>query len=183
MDPVSGHLPQAWIQNWNSILDSLYKIHYFFIFCCTGGTLWHLPNLLQSIILLYSPSPHSWNSFNRSHFSIFIFEYIIFLPYSFFYTFSLYPPPSYWCQLPRQELFYLPHFGKRHFCLYNVTIWEVTFWHFHVYVYYNPNWFILSIFLLMVISTGLKTLYSFLNRKYINHIHILNFLWLPSLSH
>jgi hypothetical protein len=32
--------------------------------------------------------PHSWNSFNRSHFSIFIHEYIIFLLYSPSYTLS-----------------------------------------------------------------------------------------------
>jgi hypothetical protein len=33
----------------------------------------------------------------------------------------------------------------------------------------------------MVISTGLKILGSFLYRKHINHIHLLNFLYLPSL--
>jgi hypothetical protein len=36
--------------------------------------------------------------------------------------------------------------------------------------------------LLMVISTGLKILYSFLYRKYINYIHLLNFILLPSFS-
>jgi hypothetical protein len=35
--------------------------------------------------------------------------------------------------------------------------------------------------LLMVILTGLKDLYSFLHKEYINHIHLLNLL-LPSLS-
>jgi hypothetical protein len=35
----------------------------------------------------------------------------------------------------------------------------------------------------MVISTGLKILYSFLYMKYINYIHLLNFLLLPSLSY
>jgi hypothetical protein len=30
----------------------------------------------------FIPSPHSWNRFNRSHFSIFINEYIIFLLHS-----------------------------------------------------------------------------------------------------
>jgi hypothetical protein len=34
----------------------------------------------------------------------------------------------------------------------------------------------------MVISTGLKILYSFLYREYINHIHLLNFFLLASLS-
>jgi hypothetical protein len=62
-------------------------------------------------------------------------------------------------------------------------------WHFHMFMYYNPNWFISSFFppfyhssLLRVISTGLKILYLFLYRKYINHIHLLNFLLLFSLS-
>jgi hypothetical protein len=36
---------------------------------------------------------------------------------------------------------------------------------------------------LVVISTGLKILYLFLHRKYINLIHLLNFLLLTSLSH
>jgi hypothetical protein len=36
-----------------------------------------------------SPSHHFWNSFSRSHFSIFIHEYIVFPLYSPSYTFSL----------------------------------------------------------------------------------------------
>jgi hypothetical protein len=40
----------------------------------------------MEITLLYFPFPHSWNSFNRSHFSIYISEYRIFLPYSPSYT-------------------------------------------------------------------------------------------------
>jgi hypothetical protein len=35
---------------------------------------------------------HSWNSFNRSHFSIYIHVYTVFAPYSQSYTLSL--PPS-----------------------------------------------------------------------------------------
>jgi hypothetical protein len=80
--------------------------------------------------------------------------------------------------------------NKRHFCLYMIAIQGVSLWHFHIYMYYSPNWFITSIFLpftlvpfYMVISTRLKFLYSFLFQKYINHIHLLNFLLLPSLSH
>jgi hypothetical protein len=40
-----------------------------FYYCCTEGTLWHLQKFLHhswihpSIILLYSPSPYSWNVF------------------------------------------------------------------------------------------------------------------------
>jgi hypothetical protein len=39
-----------------------------------------------------------------------------------------------------------------------------------------------SPFYLMATSAGLKILYSFLFGEYINHIHLLNFLLLPSLS-
>jgi hypothetical protein len=38
-------------------------------------------------------------------------------------------------------------FEKRHFCLFKIAIQRVSLWHFHAYMYYNPNWFI-SIFLL-----------------------------------
>jgi hypothetical protein len=78
---------------------------------------------------------------------------------------------------------------KRHFCVFKIALYSDLWWHFHVYAYCNLNWFISPIFLLstlallMVISTGLKILYSFLYRNYINHIHHLNFLLLPSLSH
>jgi hypothetical protein len=50
--------------------------------------------------------------------------------------------------------------------------------------YYNLNWFISSYLspfylhpLLMVISIGLKILYSFMYRNYINHIHLRNFFY------
>jgi hypothetical protein len=64
--------------------------------------------------------------------------------------------------------------------LFKITIQGVSLWHFHVCMYYNPNWFIPSIFLpfsplLMVISTVLKIIYSLLYKKYMNHIHLLNF--------
>jgi hypothetical protein len=49
-------------------------------------------------------SPHSWNSFNRPHFSIYIHVYIVFEPYSPSYTLS--PSPcSHGYQTPRQDLF------------------------------------------------------------------------------
>jgi hypothetical protein len=46
-----------------------------------------------SITLLYYP-PHSWNNFNMSHFSIFIYEYTIISWHSVSVTLSLYPSPS-----------------------------------------------------------------------------------------
>jgi hypothetical protein len=55
---------------------------------------------------------------------------------------------------------------------------------------YISNWLISFIFLhfylgpfLMVVSTGLRILYLFLYREYINNIHLLNFLLLPHPSH
>jgi hypothetical protein len=78
---------------------------------------------------------------------------------------------------------------KWYFCLLMVATQGVSLWHFHVYMYYNLNGFIASIFLLstlvsflMVISIGLKILKSFLCKEYINHIHFLNFLFLLSPS-
>jgi hypothetical protein len=73
------------------------------------GTLWHLQNLIQyiiaeftpSIILLYPPSFHSWNSFNRSHFSTYIHVYRIFPTYLPCYLLSLYPFSFHWYPLPR----------------------------------------------------------------------------------
>jgi hypothetical protein len=90
---------------------SFFLLSYYF---CIGGPLWHLQKFIQYIIvespLHHSPFylfPHSWNSFNRSHFSIFIHECInistILLLYPFFISF-LFPQVP----IPRQELFYLP---------------------------------------------------------------------------
>jgi hypothetical protein len=47
-------------------------------------------------------------------------------------------------------LFYLPvlHFWKKVFCLLRISLWGVSLWHFHVYMYYNLNWFMPSIFFL-----------------------------------
>jgi hypothetical protein len=63
----------------------LFFILYFY-YCCTGSTLWHLQSFLQyiivkftfSVILLYPPYPHSWNSFNRSNLPIYLHVYRIF---------------------------------------------------------------------------------------------------------
>jgi hypothetical protein len=49
--------------------------------------------------------PHSWNSFNRSHFCIYIHMDTVFAPYSLSHT--LFPPPpwSHWYQFLSQDLF------------------------------------------------------------------------------
>jgi hypothetical protein len=108
-------------------------------------------------------SPHSWNTFNRYHFCIYIHVYTVFALYSPSYNISLTPPPSHWYQLPPtppQVRPVLPSYSlilwkkkeiwkKWHFCLFNIKIAKqgVSLWHFHVYMYYNPSWFISPIFL------------------------------------
>jgi hypothetical protein len=62
-----------------------------------------------------SLSPHSWKSFNRSYFSIYIHVYTVCALYSFFYILSPPFPHSHWYQCPRQDLFCPPvlQFCKR----------------------------------------------------------------------
>jgi hypothetical protein len=50
-------------------------------------------------------SSHSWNCFNRYHFSFYTHVYIVFAPYSPSHTLSLHPPSP---PCPRQDLFYHP---------------------------------------------------------------------------
>jgi hypothetical protein len=59
----------------------------------------------------------------------------------------------------------------------------VFLWNVHFYMCYRLIWFISSIFpsfylspFLMVVSTTVKILYSFLYREYKNHSYLLNFL-------
>jgi hypothetical protein len=62
------------------------------------------------------------------------------------------PPPSppTGTNSPKQDLFHPPALWKTiwHFCLFKIAIQGDSLWHFHVYMYYNMNWFISSIFLL-----------------------------------
>jgi hypothetical protein len=93
------------------------------------------------------PLPHSWNSFNRSHFSIYIYVYPVFVPYSPSYTHFLHPPHN-GTNPPDRTCSFL-QFCKRkkwHFCLFKIPIQGVSLWHFHVHMYYNLIWFI-SVFL------------------------------------
>jgi hypothetical protein len=81
--------------------------------------------------------------------------YIVFVPYSPSYTLSPLlpptmvpstPPPHIRPVLPSRSPV-LQKKKKRHFCLFKIATWGVSVWHFHVYRYYNPNWFISSILL------------------------------------
>jgi hypothetical protein len=105
---------------------------------------------MPTIILLYPPSPHSWNSFNRSHFfHLHTWVHNIFTTFILLHPFLIFSPIPLVTNL-RQDLFYLPVlcFWKKNFCLFKIVVESVSLWHIHVYMYYNTSWFILSIFLL-----------------------------------
>jgi hypothetical protein len=108
----------------------------------------------------------------------------------------LLPPfPNHWSQSSDRTCFtFLPSvFLKKDFCLFMMIIQGVSLWHFHICVFcecalypsfvhplhYSPFY---HSPLPIVVSTGWNFLYSYLYRKYINHIHLLFFLHLPSLS-
>jgi hypothetical protein len=55
-----------------------------------------------------SPSSYFWNTFKSSHFSIYIYVYTVFAPYSPSYTLSPHLPLSHWYQSPRQDMFCPP---------------------------------------------------------------------------
>jgi hypothetical protein len=68
----------------------LFIFIYLLFYCCAACTLWDLQKFLQYVKYLiveftppsfsFIPFPHSWNSFNRSYFSIYIHVYTIFAP-------------------------------------------------------------------------------------------------------
>jgi hypothetical protein len=117
---------------------------FFYYYSCARGTLWHLQNsynksLLNSLPPVFSfisSSLHSWDTFNRSHFSICTHVYIILPPYSPSYTPSPHPSHSHWYQAPRKDLFCFPFLWftkkKSHFCLFKIARQDVYLWHFHV---------------------------------------------------
>jgi hypothetical protein len=129
------------------------------------GTSLHLQEILQNINTSYlnlpplsfsfiTLSPYYWNRLNKYHFSTYIHVYTVFVPYSSSHTFS---PPSasfQWYQPPQQDLLcpLVLQFCKRkekwNFCLFKIATLGVSLWHFHICMYYSPNWFISSIFLL-----------------------------------
>jgi hypothetical protein len=94
---------------------------------------------------------HYWSSFNKSHFFIFIYEYIVFPPYSPSYTLSLYLPPP-----PRTN----PHTGpvlpscsffekkKKDIFVCLRLLYRCFILTFPCIYIKNLNWFIPSVFLL-----------------------------------
>jgi hypothetical protein len=99
-------------------------IHLFIHYCFAGV---HYD--IYNIIYLNSPPPpfsfipllHSWNSFNRSHFSIYIHVHTVFAPYSPSYTLSPHPSPSHcYPSSPQQDLVCPPvlRFCKKKKCFF-----------------------------------------------------------------
>jgi hypothetical protein len=76
----------------------------FSLYCYAGwDTLWHFKRFLKCIkyiifgftppLLSLSPFPHSWNSFSRYHFCIYMHVYTFFVAYSPSYPLSSLPQP------------------------------------------------------------------------------------------
>jgi hypothetical protein len=159
--------------------------------------MWMHPPPSVSLII---PSPHFWISLKIwYHFSIYIHVNSIFAPY-LPSTVSPSPYPSYCINAPTPSKtgHVLPSCSlilnkkkrrKWHFWLFKIATQEIacgtsmficTIAKFGVHLLYFSS-FYLSPFG-MVVSTSLKILHSFLYREYINYIHLLNFLLLPSPS-
>jgi hypothetical protein len=140
--PHATHVPHS--------LFFLSFLSFLLYFYCALSTLSHLHKFLQ-YILVNSPPPsffftpsHSWNNFSRSYFSFIIHEYIVF---SLSYTLSLYPPPSHYYQwIDRNCFTFLFSIFEKKTCLFKMAPQVLSLWHFHVYMHYNSNWFMPSVF-------------------------------------
>jgi hypothetical protein len=70
--------------------------------------------------------------------------------------------------------FLFSDFEKRHFCLYKIALQTISWWHSHVYMHYNLNWFISSIFLL---STLVPFLFQSFKNSFIFYFFPLLLCW------
>jgi hypothetical protein len=69
------------------------------VYCVIYKSSYNLSNISYLISSAQSSSfiPCSWNSFDISHFSIYIHVYTVFAPYSPLHALSKNFPPSHWC--------------------------------------------------------------------------------------
>jgi hypothetical protein len=141
------------------------------------GTLWHLQKWLQYILdspppsFSFIPNPPFLEQLFPLSLFIFIHEHTVFPSYSpLTFPYVLSPPTGTNYQtglvLPSCFIMIFP-------CTYILYSQLIHLLHFSPF-YLSP--------LLMLLSTGLSTPYSFLCREYIYHIHLLYFLFLPSSS-
>jgi hypothetical protein len=126
------------------------------LICCAGDQTQSTCESDALPLNFYHLSLHFWYSFNRSHFSIFIHKYIIFLPHSLSYTLSLYlhlptgaKPPDRTCFIALSSVFEKT-IKDIFVCLR--YLYRVSLWHFHVRMYYILNQFIPSIFISALVS-------------------------------
>jgi hypothetical protein len=111
-----------------------------------------------------STFPHSWNSFSRYYFSIYKHVYIVFAIYSPSLSLSYHLLPPFLPLVPTVQVRPVHNpalwFCKKYiyFCLFKTATQGVFLWHFHVYMCYNPNLFISSIFLLSIFISLLQWL-------------------------
>jgi hypothetical protein len=93
-------------------------------------------NLPPPSLSFIPPYPHSWNSFKRSHFSIYIHVHSICILFTLLHPFPTSSPlPLLSIPPPILDLFCPPAlwFSKRkkwHFCLFKIAIQGIPLWHF-----------------------------------------------------
>jgi hypothetical protein len=141
--------------------------------------------LTPSIIHLYPPFSHSLNSFNISHMSAYYFHHNP-PPTSFPYIFPLK------VQRPRQHQFYLPvlHFWKKDILTCIMKLYKKLHCDISTYIC-TLTWICSSPLFPHLLPWScshvdfnrFKYFISILIQKYINYIHLLNFLLFPSISH